>query len=92
MEYYEDDNEDPRTIPDIEEIVNNNYRFIHKQPAYDWIINIEVLIQHENDLQDTKVIQRSIILDGTVAVEYDDNPILNSMVYNADLPYGAIRE
>ena len=38
------------------------------------------------------MIQISIILDGTVAVEYDDNTMLNSMVYDADLPDGAIRE
>ena len=72
--------------------MNTNGRFINQQPAYDWLINSEFLLQHENDLQDTKVIQRSIGQDGTVAGEYYGNPMLNYMVYEADLPDVTIRE
>ena len=69
-----------------------NGRLINQQPAYDGLDNSEVLLQHGNDPQSEKLIQRSIGLYGIVAGKYLDNPILNSMVYDVDLPDGTARE
>ena len=38
------------------------------------------------------MIQRSIGPDGTIAGEYDDNPILNSIIYNVEFRDGTIKE
>ena len=53
-EYYDDD-ESPRLIPEIEDIVDANGRFLCQQPAYDKIINAEVLLQHGDSVQFAKV-------------------------------------
>ena len=44
-EEYHDDDESPRLIPEIEDIVDANGRLLCQQPAYDKIINTEVLLQ-----------------------------------------------
>ena len=51
-----------------------------QQPAYDRIINAEVLLQHGEKVQTGRVIQRSIGAEGTVLGSYDDNPLLNSII------------
>ena len=45
LEYYEDLHEDERVIPEIEDAVDQNGRLIDQQPAYDKLINAEVLLQ-----------------------------------------------
>ena len=39
-----------------------------------------------------KVIQRSLGRDGFILGTYDDNPSLNSIVYDVEFPDGTIRE
>jgi len=41
-EEYEDDVEQPRHIPDIEDTVDANGRLLNQQPAYDKLLNAEV--------------------------------------------------
>ena len=72
--------------------METNGRLTNQQPAYEWLIKSEVILQLVNDIQASKVIHRSIEPDVTVAGEYDDNPMLNSMIYDIELPYGTIRE
>ena len=45
LSYYEDDEEKPRIIPEIEDAVDANGKLINQQPAYDTIINAEVRLQ-----------------------------------------------
>ena len=63
-----------------------HYRLINKQLSYDQIIKSEVLLQHHNDLQASKLIQISIFRYDTVAVEYYNNPMLKSILYYVDSP------
>jgi hypothetical protein len=48
------------------------------------IINAEVHLQVGDNLHKAKVIGRAIGPDGRVAGEYDDNPMLNSIVYDVE--------
>ena len=43
-EEYHDENEDPRLIPDVEDIVDATGKLLRQQPEYDRIIKSEVLI------------------------------------------------
>ena len=43
-------------------------------------------------MQTEKVIQRSLVPDGVILGTYDDNPALNSIVYDVESPGGTIRE
>ena len=91
-EEWGDEDEDPRHVPDIEDTVDANGRLLNEQPAYDRIINAEVHLQLGDNYQKAKVIGRAIGPDGLVAGEYDDNPMLNSIVYDVEFPDGTIRE
>ena len=91
-EEWGDEDEDPRQVPDIEDTVDANGRLLNEQPAYDRIINAEVHLQLGDNYQKAKVIGRAIGPDGLVAGEYDDNPMLNSIVYDVEFPDGTIRE
>ena len=80
-EEYQDEDESPRQIPDIEETVDANGRLIGQQPAYDKLINAEVLLQNGTKVQAAKVTQRSLGPEGDTVGSYDDNPFLNSIIY-----------
>ena len=91
-EEWGDNDEDPRIVPEIEDTVDASGRLLDQQPAYDRIINAEVHLQLGDNYQRAKVIGRSIGPDGIVVGQYDDNPMLNSIVYDVEFPDGTIRE
>ena len=68
-EEYEDDKEEPRTMPEIEDTVDTNRSLINQQTAYTNLINAEVQHQLGDNLQMAKVVKRAIVPDGvTVGV------------------------
>ena len=87
-EYYQDDKEEPRNLPHHEDVVDNTGRLVDQQPAYDRLIQAEV--QLEGGL--AKVLRRAIGPDGKVAGEYNDDPRLNSVVYEVEMSDGQIKE
>jgi hypothetical protein len=91
-EEYEDDDEVARTVPDIEDTVDANGQLLNQMPAYDKIINSEVALQLGEGFSTGKVTQRAIGPDGTTAGTYDDNPMLNSIVYEVEFPDGQVKE
>jgi hypothetical protein len=91
-DYYEDDDEAPRTVPDIEDIVDSKGKLLNQQLAYDRLINSEVQLQLGEELQTAKVVQRAIGPDETAVGEYDDNPVMNSIVYEVEFPDGQVKE
>ena len=91
-EEYSYDDESPRQIPDIEDTVDATGKLICQQPAYDKLINAEVHLQHGNKVQAAKVIQRSLGPDGNTNGSYDDNPFLNSLLYDVEFADGTIKE
>jgi hypothetical protein len=91
-DYYENDDEAPRTIPDIEDTVDSKGKLLNQQPAYDRLINSEVQLQLREELHTAKVVQRAIGPDGITVGEYDENPIMNSIVYEVEFPDGQVKE
>ena len=55
------------------------------------MINVEIHVQNGDTLEKGKVIGRSIGPDGTITGQYDDNPILNSVIYDVEFPDGEIK-
>ena len=92
FENYEDDDEAERVVPEIEDAVDANGRLLDQRPAYDMIINAEVQLQLGEEFAVGKVTQRALGPDGTVVGTYDENPMLNSIVYEVEFPDGQVRE
>ena len=80
-EEYEDADERARTVPEIEDTVDAGGRLLNQQPAYDKLINAKVQLQLGDDITNATVRKRSMGPDGTTVGTYDDNPMLNSIIY-----------
>eukprot|EP00957_Ditylum_brightwellii_P098413 7497978-Ditylum_brightwellii.AAC.1 len=61
-------------------------------PVYDLLLNVEVSLQLGEDVRVGKVTQRASRPDGTVTGTYDNNPIMNTMIYNVEFPDGQVHE
>ena len=92
FEAYEDDFEQARNVPDIEDTVDSTGKKLNQLPAYDQIINAEVSLQMGESMTVGRVTKRAIGPDGQVAGTYDENPYLNSMVYEVEFPDGQVKE
>ena len=69
---YEDDDEDKRVVPDVEDTVDATGKLLNQRPAYDRIINTEVALQLEEEVTTGKVTRRALgrwrITQGSVRV------------------------
>lgn len=92
FEEYSDDHESPRRIPDIEDTVDASGMHLNQQPAYDRLLNAEVSLQLGEEQAIGKVARRSTNVDGDVVGRYDDNPFLNSMIYDVEFSDGQVKE
>ncbi len=91
-EEYEDNDELARIIPDIEDTVDSRGRLLNQQPAYDKLINAQVQLQQGDDVTSGKVRARALDTEGSAIGTYDDNPMLNSMLYEVEFPDGQVKE
>ena len=89
---YEDNDESSRTIPEADDPVDSSGAPIGEQPSYDQLINAEVLLAQGEHFKSAKVLGRAKDQDGNLSGTYDDNPMLNTMVYNVEFPDGMIKE
>jgi hypothetical protein len=92
FEEYEDGDEPARIAPDIEDMVNVNGKLLNQQPAYDKILHSKVSLQMGEDMTIGRVTKRAIGPGGIVAGAYDENPYLNSMIYEVEFPDGQVKE
>jgi len=92
LEEYGDDDEEPRVIPEHEDFVGSTGRLINQQPNYDKIIGCEVQLQNGHEMAMGKVVRRALGPDGRTAGTYDENPILNSVIYEVEFPDGISKE
>ena len=87
-----DDGDDERWTPEVEDIVDSTGKMLNQQPAYDKLINAEILLQLDDQPAMGKVIGRTIGDNGKMMGSYDPNPILNSIVYDVEFPDGQVKE
>ena len=88
---YEDHEQKEQPTLEVEDTVDSTGKFINQQPAYDQIINAEVQLQLGEEMVNGKVIQRTIGPDGQVTGTYDNNPFLNSIIYDVEFPDGQVK-
>ena len=89
---YEDDDESKRVVPDVEDTVDATGKLLNQHPAYDRTINAEVALQLEEAVTTGKVTPRALGPDGQVAGTYDDNPFLNTIIYEVEFPDGKVKD
>ena len=89
---YKDDDENKRVVPDVEDTVDATGKLLNQHPANDWIINAEVALQLEEEVTTGKVTCRALSPDGQVAGTYDDNPFLNTIIYEVEFPDGQVKD
>ena len=90
----DDDNEmdGPVESPDHEDILDSTGRILEQQPAFDKIINAEVMIQNGDEMVMGKVTRRSLDADGRMTGTYHDNLFLNTITYDVEFPDGQVKE
>ena len=86
------DVEQPRVIPDIEDTIDSAGRLLNQQPTYDVLLNSEVLLNQGDEVKCGTVKQRAMGADHKTIGTYDDNPVLNTMVYEVNFPDGYVKE
>ena len=77
---------------DIEDIEDSTGKILDQQPAYDTIINAEVQLQLGQEFVTGRVRRRAVAPDGRAIGTYDDNPMLNSCIYEVEFPDGQVQE
>ena len=88
----DDEMDGPVESPDHEDILDSTGRILEQQPAFNKIINAEVMIQNGDEMAMGKVTQRSLDADGRTTGTYHDNPFLNTITYNVEFPDGQVEE
>ena len=84
--------DEPVESPDHEDILDSMGRIVEQQPAFDKIINAEVMIQNGDGMAMGKVARRSLDADGRTTGTYHDNPFLNTITYDIEFPNGQVKE
>ena len=92
FENYEDHEQQEHPTLEVEDIVDSTGKLINQQPAYDQIINAEVQLQLGEEMVTGKVTQRTTGPDGQLNGTYDNNPYLNSIIYDVEFPDGQVKE
>ena len=67
-------------------------KLLNQHPAYDRIINTEVALQLEEVVTTGKVTRRALGPDGQVAGTHNDNPFLNTIIYEVEFPDGQVKD
>eukprot|EP00957_Ditylum_brightwellii_P066875 5075546-Ditylum_brightwellii.AAC.1 len=61
-------------------------------PAYELLLNAEVSLQLGDEMRVGKVTQHAIGPNGTITGTYDDNPMMNTIIYNVEFPDKQVHE
>eukprot|EP00957_Ditylum_brightwellii_P188016 14314015-Ditylum_brightwellii.AAC.1 len=94
-DFYEenkDDDEPAHMTPDIEDSVDATGWLLNTMPVYALLLNAEVSLQLGYEVRVEKVTQRAIGPNGTVTGTYDNNPMINTMIYDVEFPDRQVHE
>ena len=88
---YEDDDEEPFAIPEVDDPIDSAGKAFDQQPLYDRLINAELMLPKAGDgFQSAKVVGRSVGADGKIHGKFDENPLLNTIGYDVEFHDGEI--
>jgi hypothetical protein len=89
---YGDDEEEHTPVPEFTDPVDATGRAIDSQPAYDGLINAELLLPQNGEYQPVQVLGRTVGPDGHPEGNYSDNHRMNTLSYDVQFPEGDIKE
>ena len=90
---YADGELDPPPIHEIDDDpIENDGTAVFEKPITDYLINAELRLPQGENLEHAKVIGRSKDINGEIVGVYDNNPMLNTMIYDVEFPDGDVRE
>jgi hypothetical protein len=90
---YSDGDLDPISLEDIEEDpIDEDGTSQFEKPVTDHLIHAEVVLPKGEQMQMARVIGRSKSDDGRILGIHDDNPMLNTLLYDVQFPDGTIKE
>ena len=87
-----DEMDEPVELLDREDILGYTGRILEQQPAFDKIINAEVMIQNRDEMAMGKVARQSLDAHGRTTGTYHDNHLFNTITYDVEFPDGQVKE
>ena len=91
LEPYKDDYESKLFIPDAELTDAAGKLFVHQSLA-DTLINAKVLLPHEDSQAIARVVRRAVDDEGRMICTFNENPLLNMLLYECELNDGTMKE
>jgi hypothetical protein len=79
-------------IPEFDDPIDATGRAIDSQPAYDRMINTELMLPQNGEYQPVTVIGRTVGPSGRPEGQYHEDPAMNSMTYDVQFPDGDVKE
>ena len=92
FEPYSDEEEKEIVLDDIEDTIDHNGQLLDQQPAYDRLLHSEILVQKGDSMATGIVKRRAVGPDGNPSGTYNDNPFLNTYMYEVEFSDGDIQE
>ena len=88
----DDDDEKARVLPEFFDPVDAFGSPIDQQPAYDTMLNTELMLPNGDSYKSAKVVRRTIGLNGQAQGSYHQQPELNTMTYDVEFDDGLVKE
>jgi hypothetical protein len=88
---YEDDEEHSATVPEADAL-DSSGKPVNQQSMTDLLLNAEVLLPRGESMQMAKVVKRAVDNDGRLVGTFNENPTLNSMIYDVEFPDGVTKQ
>ena len=90
-DFYSDVDEDTTDIPE-DDPVDAAGQAVFEKPFSDLLIHAEVLLPQRENVKSAKVKGRTKDINGDIIGTFDDNPLLNSILYDVEFPDGAVKQ
>ena len=78
-------------IPDADPVDSVGNQINHHSVA-DLLINAEIILPQDKAVQMAKVMQCSIDAGGNIIGMFDENPNLNTLIYDVGFPDGTVKQ
>ena len=81
----------PTTVPEAE-LIDSVGKHVNQQSVTDFLINTEISLPRGDKLSMGKVVRYAFNKHGELVGAYNDNPILNSHLYEVEFSDGEVKE
>ena len=89
---YGDDSSEHDILPNDDDPVDSNGVAAFERPMTDTLINAEITLPKEDSLQSARVVGRVLDDNGNYVGNFDENPLLNTLMYKVKFSDGTVRE